>query len=338
MHAFRESASGEAVLVVGVNWLGDSVMTMPAIQAWRRVNPRVRLAVLVKPKCRDIWSMHADVDEVLVCREGALGSIRAAGELRKRGFSKAFVLPHSFRSALAPFLAWIPSRVGMPGHGRDWMLTRVVKPDRVQGREHQSYEYMSLFGVSDVEPEFPALTVPRDVVDRVSARIGGGRPVRIGLVPGAAHGPSKRWPAEYFAQAGRMLCESLNCGVLVFGSADERELCGIVARGIGREASDLSGQTALPELAAALSMCSVVITNDSGGMHLAAALGAPVVAVFGITDPVATGPLGRCVCVLQDSALRSRDLERESEIGEASLRRISPERVYDAARELIGKR
>ncbi len=335
MHAFHESASGEPALVVGVNWLGDSVMAMPAIQAWRRSHPDARLTMLVKPKCRDIWSMHDAVDEVLAFPGTTTGSFFAARDLRRRRFGQAFILPHSFRSAVAPFLARIPRRIGMPGHGRDWMLTQVVKRDADAGAEHQSREYMRLFG----EPgavELPSLSVPRDALDSVKGLLPDSGKVRIGLMPGAARGPSKRWPASHFAEAGRMLGESLKATVIVLGSETERELCAEVSRGVGQAAVDLSGRTGLPELAALLSGCSAVISNDSGGMHLAAALGVPVVAVFGVTDPFATGPIGRRVRVLQDSELKSRAIDRESEIAADSLRRISPGRVLDAALELIG--
>ncbi|MFC1461616.1 glycosyltransferase family 9 protein, partial [Verrucomicrobiota bacterium] len=135
---------------------------------------------------------------------------------------------------------------------------------------------------------------------------------------------------------GRMLNDSLKCSILVLGSASERELCGRVARTIGPSAVDLAGQTTLPELAAALSLCALVIANDSGGMHLATAVGTPVVAVFGITDPAKTGPMGEHVCVLQDSPVQDRDLDRESEIAAMSLSRIRPEHVFEAVCKQLG--
>lgn len=336
MRAFRESASVESALIVGLNWLGDSVMAMPAIQAWRRSHPEAWLTMVVKPKCRDIWRMHAAVDEVLAFPGTAAGSFLAARELRRRRFGQAFVMPNSFRSSLAPFLARIPRRIGLPGHGRDWMLTQVVKRDPGAGAEHQSREYFCLFGVPGAEQELPSLSVPPEALERAKSMLPDAGKARIGLMPGAARGPSKRWPASHFAEAGRNLGESLDAAVIVLGSENERELCADVARGAGQSAVDLSGRTGLMELAALLSLCSVVVANDSGGMHLAAALGVPVVAVFGVTDPSVTGPLGRRVRVLQDSGMRSRAVDRKSEIAEASLRRISPARVCEAALELIG--
>lgn len=325
----------EPVLIVGANWLGDSIMAMPAVQSYRRANPDTGIAVLVKPKCRDIWSMHPDIDSVLVCRESALDAVRAAAIVRRRRFGTAFVLPHSFRSATVPFLARVPRRFGLPGHGRDWMLTRVVNPEPGPGRVHQCHEYMHLFGLPEIEPGPPALTVPPESLARMREVIGAAGAVRIGIMPGAAYGPSKQWPAEFFAETGRMLSDEFKCAILVLGSKAELELCRRVAEAVGHSAIDLAGRTSLTELAAVLSECAVVISNDSGGMHLAAALGAPVVAIFGITDPDRTGPLGSRVRVLQDSEVRTRDLERESETATDSLRRISPQQAFDAARGFI---
>ena len=132
-----------------------------------------------------------------------------------------------------------------------------------------------------------------------------------------------------------MLKHASKCNILVFGLPSENELCGYVAQGIGAGAIDLSGKTSVLELAAMLSSCALVIANDSGGMHLATAVGTPVVAIFGITDPEKTGPLTDNSCVLQDSAIKNVNLERESEQATMSLSRIRPERVFEAACKLL---
>ncbi len=337
---------GASVLIVGVSWLGDSIMTMPAIQAYRRLNPGTRLIMLAKPGCCDLWSMNSAVDEVLECPATISGLLHAAGIVRRQKVSMAFVLPHSFRSAVVPFLARIPQRVGFSGYQRDWMLTRVVSSQSVPGRKHQCYEYMNLMGISDGIPEMPRLTVPKEVFENMRRRptcsdlirrvLGDGSDVKlIGLVPGAAYGPSKRWPADFFSETARMLKNAVNCCILVFGSRLEREICDKVVQAIGSSAINLAGQTSVPELAALFSQCALVIANDSGGMHLAAAVGTPVVAIFGITDSDKTGPLGSNNCVLQDSLIRNRDLERVSESAATSLDMIRPERVFKEACKLL---
>ena len=154
-------------------------------------------------------------------------------------------------------------------------------------------------------------------------------------MPGAAYGPAKRWPAERFATAARLLKDRLQCNIVVIGSVEEHSLCAIVARGVGPGSLNLAGGTTLPELAAVLEQCRLALTNDSGGMHLATAMGVPVVAVFGITDPERTGPLGSAARVMQASAHRSRDIRRDSPEARASLLRITPEQVAATAMELM---
>ena len=156
-------------------------------------------------------------------------------------------------------------------------------------------------------------------------------------MPGAAYGPAKRWPAERFATAGRLLKDRLKCNIVAIGSAEERALCAIVTRDAGPGSLNLAGGTTLPELAAVLAQCRLALTNDSGGMHLATAMGIPVTAVFGITDPARTGPLGSAARVMQASAHRSRDIRRDSPEARASLLRITPEQVAETAMELLNR-
>ncbi len=347
MHASRESVSGkqpgQATLIVGVNWLGDSIMTMPAIQAWRRAHPDARLVMLVKPKLKDLWRLHPAVDEVWALSPGGRALAAMVRAARAQKFAAAFVLPHSFRSGLVPFLARIPKRIGPPGHGRDWMLTAVIPPGLDAEREHQCFEYMSILGTARTN-EAPHLQLTPELIARAHNLLGTPESARqsrdrqlpgwIAVMPGAAYGPAKRWPAERFAAAARQLKDRLQCNIVAIGSAEEHELCAIVARDAGPESLNLAGRTTLPELAAVLAQCRLALTNDSGGMHLATAMGIPVTAVFGITDPVRTGPLGAAARVIQDSANRSRDLRRDSPEARASLLRITPEQVSAAAMEL----
>ena len=342
MHAFPESASAErparapgpATLIIGVNWLGDSLMTMPAIQAWRRANPAAPLVMLVKPKLKSLWALHPAADEVWELPPGSRALTAMVRAARARKFKTAFVLPHSFRSALVPFLARVPQRIGPPGHGRDWMLTQVVPFRPGAERAHQLYEYMAILGVEGGN-EAPRLKLTPELTARAGALLGTPGTGWIAVMPGAAYGPAKRWPAERFAAAGRLLKDRLKCNMIMLGSTAERPLCEAVAHGAGPGSLNLAGQTTLPELAAVLARCRLALTNDSGGMHLATAMGIPVVTVFGMTDPARTGPMGAAVRVLQDSAFHSRDIRRDAPEALASLLRITPEQVAGAAMELL---
>ncbi|MCE9616409.1 MAG: lipopolysaccharide heptosyltransferase II [Lentisphaerae bacterium] len=324
------------VAVCAPNWLGDCIMAMPALQAFCRRTPGVAITVLTKPGLVPLWRMHADVGAMVELHEGSRGAGRAARALAAAGVEVAYVLPNSFRSALIPMLARIAPRVGLRGHRPPVMLTRVVQPPAAPGRKHQVWEYLAIFGaadVSDVEP--PRLQIPAEAAAAVASRFGLGRgavePV-IGILPGAAYGPSKRWPATHFIRAARALVERAGVRVLVLGSKGEQSVCAEVAAGIGPRAMNLAGATTLPELAAVLADCRVVICNDSGGMHLSAAVGTPVVAIFGLTDPGKTGPLGTGHRLVQrEGVVQSRDLKRDSPEAREVLASITPERVITDA-------
>ncbi|RJR12643.1 lipopolysaccharide heptosyltransferase II [Candidatus Parcubacteria bacterium] len=323
----------ENILICGTNWLGDSVMSMPAIQAFKAGYSSCRLTMLVKPKLYSLWSMHRSVDAVMELGDGLSGVMAAAASSRHGAFDRVFVFPNSFRSALVPFLAQIPVRIGVAGHCRQWMLTSVVRFSRRKEKIHQAWEYVDILGLSDACDNIvdPRLSIPedklleaRDTLEQMKWK------KCIGLMPGAAYGPAKRWPADYFVEVGREFAGK-GYGIAVMGSMDEVNLCAAVSSGIGDQSLSLAGRTSLPQLAALLGVCSAVVTNDSGGMHLASAVGAPVVAVFGITDPSKTGPLGKNIrVILGDGTSRSRDIERSSAEAESSLRSIKPGKVCEA--------
>jgi heptosyltransferase-2 len=159
----------------------------------------------------------------------------------------------------------------------------------------------------------------------------------IGVMPGAARGPAKRWSAERFAEAARRLRAELGGSVVVMGGAGDAEACAAVVAGVGDGVLNLAGVTTLGEWAALLAECRLVLCNDSGGMHLAAALGVPVVAVFGITDPIRTGPLGTRCRVVQHSMQHDRAVPRESAAARAALAAVTVDEVVAAAQELLAR-
>lgn len=332
----RESTrSKEEILIVGLNWLGDSVMAMPAIQAYRRAFPEKRLIMLAKPKLAELWPMHPAIDETWVCPETISGIWKTAGQIRGRQFSAAFILPKSFRSALIPFLGRVPQRIGLRGHFRGGLLTQIIPLPQNTGQPHQQYEYMAVLGQEADRGELPILQISNPHIEKARATLGNGKERWIGLFPGAARGPAKIWPADYFADLGRILRKNRFYNLVIFGSAADQCLCARIGARIGGDILNLAGRTSLPELAAFLSLCSFVVGNDSGGIHLAAAAGAAVIVIFGITDPAKTRPLGRQVIVLQDSPFRARDIPRHSAAAEKSLKKISPELVAETVRSLI---
>ncbi len=292
------------ILVRSTNWLGDAVMTIPTIQAMARGRPDARITVLTPEKLADLWAAVPGVAEVIsIPRQASVFGVAAA--IRRTGrFDAAVVLPNSVRSALEVWLAGVPRRVGYAGHRRRWLLNQIVpeppdpfkaagiEPDTVLRdapvRPHQSERYAHLareIGAVDVAAvgDAPA----RD--PRTNPERGGW--LRLALCPGAEYGPTKRWFPERFAEAAKMVAGQRPCEWVLFGVEKDLPLAEPILQALGERCENLIGKTTLAELIAALQRCHVLLTNDTGTMHLAAWLGVPTVAVFGSTDPVLTGPL-----------------------------------------------
>lgn len=328
------------VLICGVNWLGDGIMSMPAINVFKKRNPDIAVSMLVKRNMAALWQMNRAVNEVIELDEGFVGTVRTAEKINRLGFQRAYIFPNSFRSALIPFLAGIAVRRGVSGRHRSFLLNDIVRGE-FAGR-HQSEEYFSILGVEVEDAHFPLLGAADDAISiSISIRnkhlgsLESGRKV-IALIPGAAYGLSKMWPSEFYADVSRRLIKEFGCSVIVMGSEAEKTVCMRVSEEIGANALCLAGETTLHESASLLAGCSVVICNDSGGMHLAAAAGAHVVAVYGVTDPVRTGPMGvGHKLIMAEGVNRNRDLDRNSSKAIQSLRSISPDRVYAAVAEFL---
>ena len=297
-------------------------MTTPALLRLREKFPGAHIALLTPQKLRDLWLNHPAVDEIISFAPGE--SVFAIGKkLRAGKFELALVLPNSPRSALEVFLAGIPQRSGYARPWRNFFLTETIasRPEAVKMRKrtkaeieklishlpssifhlppaaHQLHEYLHLAAALGANPEplAPQLVVTPDEVEAVRQKFGLekiSQPI-FGLNPGAEYGPAKRWPVENFIAAAREIQQRTNCTWLLFGGKNDQPLTALIESGIRNPQSairNLSGQTTLRELMALLKLCSVLLTNDTGPMHVAAALGTPVVVPFGSTSPELTGP------------------------------------------------
>jgi len=303
-------------------------MSMPALQLFRQARPEAEITVLTKPGLKALWQMHPAVDVFQAPGE----ILPTIVKLRQTHFDHVYIFPNSFRSAFVPFMAGIPRRIGACGHWRRLMLTETVcLPDG-----HQQFEYLKILGVQG-EPPAPQLNVPqesfRTLEEKLSKVPNFGNPV-ITLLPGAARGPSKRWPAEYFALLSKKLRAELGAQILLAGGPDDVAVCAEIAASGGPDVISLAGQTKIPEWAALLKISDCVVSNDSGGMHLTTAVGTPVVAIFGLTDPQKTGPLGQSI-VLQKSTVQARDVARDSDAARLALAAVTPDEVFDAVRVLL---
>lgn len=383
------------ILVRGVNWVGDAVMTTPALLRLREHFPDALIALLTPEKLRGLWLNHPAIDEIIGFKQAesamqvakkiqvrmwpdtegsASKTAKQPGETgrspRDGTFDLALVLPNSPRSALEMWLARIPVRVGYARPWRNLFLTTAI-PSRTgvaemrkrsvseirrlvsaannvsrfafQDSDHHIHHYLHLVAALGANPEAvpPQLTVTpgelKAVVQKfnLGAQFTNNRPV-FGLNPGAEYGPAKRWPAERFIAAAREVQKRTNCVWLLLGGKGDMLLTREIASAMGNQQSavvDIAGQTSLRELCAVLKFCRLLLTNDTGPMHIAAAVGTPVVVPFGSTSPELTGPTLSGAArhqLLKSTAACSPCFLRECPIDFRCMNGITVEQVVEA--------
>jgi heptosyltransferase-2 len=308
---------------------------MPAVGALKKADPGCEITVLSPRGLGELWEMFEAADRIITLDKTLHGTVSAARKLRELAIDLAYILPNSFRSALIPYAAGVSRRLGAAGHNRKWMLTDVVHPG--EGSFHQSLEYFCITGVPAPSgiPGPPSLAIPGEAQKKATGLLAGSNRPRIGFMPGAAFGAAKRWPVEYWIDVGKDIAGKGSLDTVIFGLSSEISLCRHIAGEVDG-AVDLSGRTSLAELAAAMRSCRVIVCNDSGGMHLAAAMGVPVVAVFGMTDPAKTSPLGEGHTILAaEDVEHRRDIRKDSAGAVAAMRSVRPERVLTAIRRYL---
>jgi heptosyltransferase-2 len=296
------------ILIRGVNWVGDAVMTTPAIAGIRKTFPRATITLLVKPWVAGVFAGNPHIDEILLYdstgrHRGLAGLIRMAQELRGHRFDLAILLQNAFEAALLASLARIPHRIGYGTQGRGLLLTTAVFCDRSTRRLHHVDYYQALLGAlgwvqGEREPRvYPSVETESRAMLLLQEE---GVEQEDGLIafnPGSTYGSAKRWPADRYAALADRLIEHLAVRVLLTGAPSDAEVAQTV-RCLARRSDriiDLTGRTDIPLLAAVLARCAVFVTNDTGAMHVGAAVGTPVVAIFGPTDAKTTSPVGRHV-------------------------------------------
>lgn len=330
------------VLVKEVNWLGDVVMSLPALRAVRRAYPEARLSVLIKSELASFFDGAAWVDEVIPYRlrpgiDGLRDRAAIVGDLRRRHFDVALLFPDSFDAALWAAAARIPVRAGYARDARRFLLTHAVArtPETLQGHQvhyrlHMLEESLGIAGdAREFEPDIDEGARETMRAWLAQRRRHDGR--LIALAPGAAYGPAKEWPASHWAQLIDLLDERQGAECVLVGSPAERGKCDEVAAASRAGAVVAAGETSIGELIALLSACDGFAGNDSGSMHVAGALGIPTVGIFGSTSPARTSPLGERTTVLYKRIECSPCLERTCRFGHYDcLRRIEVEEVARA--------
>ena len=314
------------LLVRSSNWLGDAVMSIPAVEACKTGRPDLHLTVLAPAKLAALWRRVPAVDEVIAIDSGE--SPLALGRRVKERFDAALLFPNSLRSALEARALGVRHVVGYPGHQRRWLLKR-VPPFAPDSGGHHANRFMRLAGfcgasVSTGNPMFAR--------SKQSARA---KP-RIGVCPGAEYGPAKRWPAERFAAAMREFQAKRLAEWILFGVAGDAPAGDAIAAGCDFEVTNRIGKTSLDQLMDELAACDALLTNDTGTMHLAAFLGVPTVAIFGSTEPDLTSPLGDFHRVLRQKVECSPCFLRECPIDFRCMTRIEPSEAAAALHRALG--
>jgi len=335
------------LLVRATNWLGDAVMTTPALAAVREGFPDARIVLLARPLVAELFRHHPDVDEVMVYErpgrhEGALGRLRLGGELRRRRFDGALLLQNAFDAALIAFLGRIPERAGYPTDGRRFLLTLPVPLTPGILERHEVEYYLCLLdglGIPRPVPAVLKLAVTEKERETMAERlaflgIDRGAPI-VAINPGATYGSAKRWYPERFAAVADTLAEEWGARVVVVGSAAETPLAGEIEAAARRGVANLAGKTTVREMMALLSLSSFLVTNDSGPMHIGAALGVPLVAIFGPTDWRRTAPWSPLAKVVRVEIDCSPCRRRVCDRGHECMLGVTPEMVLDAARQLL---
>jgi heptosyltransferase-2 len=324
------------LLILAPNWLGDAILSLPAIADVRRERPRVEIVVAARPAISPLFALVPDVDRVLTI-DAAAPLRTAATELSREQCDAALLLRNSMRAALVVTLAGIPERWGYRAYMRAALLTRAVtRPSGV----HQAEYYQQLVRALGFAngPREPHIEVPAGVrtaaatVLRQAGWDGAAPPVAI--APGAAYGGAKRWPAERFAELTRALAADGIQSVMV-GTAADQAVAADVDRGFAGQRPallTLVGATDVPTLAGVLAICRALVTNDSGAMHLGAAVGTSVTAVFGPTDERATRPLGDAHHLVTHPVWCRPCMLRECPLDHQCMRGVDAARVVELVR------
>lgn len=333
------------ILVREVNWVGDAVLTLPALEALDRQFPDSEIVILGRPWVAGLFRGQPCVDTVLsgAAAGGWHGVARRwilARELRRERFDLAVLFPNSFDSALVAWMAGIPRRLGYATDGRGLLLTHPVGAAKDAGRRHQVYRYLELArALGGNGNGLPHLVVTADAIrtaEELLARHGVDRGATcVAVNPGSVYGSAKRWPADRFAAVADELAARWKARVLLVGSAGEARVLRDVARAMRTTAVVLGGQTDIGTLPALLQRVRLLLTNDTGAMHVAAAVGTPVVAVFGPTDVDATGPLGPRSRYVRRPVPCSPCLLRECPIDHRCMTSITVTQVIEVAEELV---
>ena len=335
----------DKILIRGTNWIGDAVMTLPAIASVRAAYPRAHLAILAKPPITDIYRLFSAADEIIPYEkkfDTPLGVFRLAFALKPKKFDAAILLQNAVEAAIIARAAGIHLRAGFSSDGRGILLTHAIRRTEAIFNVHQIDYYLEMvkaLGCADVDRAMHLETYisPADAKKALRQYLPEGEGNVIGIAPGATYGPAKRWLAERFAAAGDQLARDLNARVILFGGSDDRETAEQVRAHAQSDMINLAGMTSLKEAVYLISQCKLFLSNDSGLMHVAGALNIPTVAVFGSTNPVTTSPAGEKTILVRKDVSCSPCLKKVCPTDFRCMTLVTVSDVVEAAKSLLNK-
>jgi len=328
------------ILIRSTNWIGDAVMTTPAMGAIRAAFPDAFITLAAPPSVAELFSPHPYCDRVLVFEKkrlhrGIQGLRRFARQLHDERFDLAVLFQNAFEAAVLAFLAGIPLRVGYRTDGRGFLLTRGVKAGGREKLLHHTDYYLSLMERAGIRGGSGRLRLECTEAEKACARrlLADSR-LWIGINPGAAYGSAKRWLPERFAEVASALAWRFEAGIVITGGPGEEDIAREIESALGSRCLNLAGRTTVRQLMAVIEQCRLFVTNDSGPMHIAAALGVPIVALFGSTDPTTTSPRGENIRIVRKPVPCAPCLKRVCPTDHACMESITAYDVLDAVESL----
>lgn len=300
------------ILIRSVNWIGDAVMTTPAIAVIREQFPNAEITILANELVSRLFLHHPGIDNIITFyrhgkHSGVAGRIRLAKELRSRAFDLAVIFPNSFDSALVPWLAGIPARIGKCSDGRTLLLNGRYDAAQKPAVCHEVDYYLHLlqfFGISGSKTPLHLFTTPEEESRAAALLTEQGIQADdflLGINPGASYGSAKRWYPDRFAQVASQLSAKWSAKIVIFGGPGETAIAADIEKRLEGTAVNFAGKTSVRELMALIKRCNFLITNDSGPMHIAAAFDVPLVAIFGSTDHTGTSPYSSKAVVVRSA-------------------------------------
>ena len=324
------------ILIRSSNWLGDAVMSVPAVRAIKDGRPDAHVTIAAPTKIAPMWKLVPEVDAIVPLPNNSFFPVVRLLK-QQAPFDVGILFPNSLRVALETWLSGIPRRVGYRGHWRSWIVNQIVRDPRKPGPpEHHSLRFLRIAhecGAEMLSAQHSTLNIPSRRGNQLSPV--NHQPMRIGLCPGAEYGPAKRWLPERFAEAVARVSAQLSAQWILFGTKNDTAIGDQIAAAIGDRCVNRIGQTNLDQLIDELRQCRLLLTNDTGTMHLAALLGIPVVAIFGSTEPHLTGPIGNRHIILRHHVECSPCFLRECPIDFRCMKAVTADEVANAVLSML---